>query len=71
MEGEAVGLAHLNVLLEQVIPGVDRAADKECRPSELQDVGVGRCILALLRALERLLDVSVDLLAGRQPRKNP
>jgi hypothetical protein len=71
MEGEVVGLAHLHVPLEQVVPGVDRAADKECRPRELQDVGVGRRILAPFRELERLVDVCVDLLVGRQPGENP
>ncbi len=33
MKGEVVGLAHLNDLLEQVVPGIDRAAYKECCPS--------------------------------------
>jgi hypothetical protein len=48
MEGEVVGLAHLNGLLEQVIPGVYRAAEEHRCPSKLQDVSAGRRILALL-----------------------
>jgi hypothetical protein len=71
MECKVVGLAHLHALLEKVVAGVDRAAVKECRPSELQDVGAARRIYAPLRELERLLDVSFDLLVGREPRKNP
>ena len=42
------------------------------RPSgERQDVGAGRGIAALLGVLDRFLDVSVHLLAGRQPRHGP
>ena len=71
MEGEVVGLAHLDRLVEQAATGVDRAAVKKCCPSELQDVGTGRRILAALRELQRPLDVSVHLLVRRQPRKDP
>ena len=71
LEGEVVGLAHLHCLLEQAAPGVDRAAVSQRRSGECQDVGAGRRILAPLAVLERLLDVSVHLLARRQPREHP
>ncbi len=70
MEGEIVGLAHVQGLLEQAMPGVDRAAMNSCCASKRQDIGVGRRILAPLRELERLFDVSLHLLAGRQPRQH-
>jgi hypothetical protein len=69
LEGELVGLAHLDDLLEQTAPGVDRPAGEQSRPSQLQDVGVGRSILAPLGMWDRLLDVGVHLLAGRPPRQ--
>jgi hypothetical protein len=71
MEGDLGGLAHLDRLLEQAAPVVDRAAAKQRPSGDRQDIGVGRSITALLGVLDRFLDVSVHLLAGRQPRHGP
>jgi len=71
MEGDLGGFADLDRLLEQAAAGVDRAAAKQRPSGERQDVGVGRGITALLGVLDRFLDVSVHLLAGRQPRHGP
>lgn len=71
MEGNLIGLAHLDRLLEKAAPRVDRAAAKQRLPGEHQDVGVDRGITAPLGVLDRFLDVGGHLLAGRAPRHGP
>ncbi len=69
VEGDFGGLANLDRLLEQAAPGVDRATAKQRQSGDRQDIGVSRTITALLGVFDRFLDVSVHLLAGRQPRR--
>ena len=71
MERDLSGFADLDRLREQAAPGVDRAAAKQHPSGDRQDEGAGRGVAALLGVSDRFLDVSVRLLAGRQPRHGP